>query len=224
MEWFLGTTPGVIRNTTFGRRNLSAGPRINSRTRRSHDSGGRGDGGITISRRPNNRPSSEKAPGPSNAIATAVMIIPNATSLASCKPQEGSGNHEKAIPRKHIPTTSPTYGVRNPIPRAAPQIVSVKPANHLSKEGLDVPERYRTPTAVAASPTATRNSSKPMPGLPPGNVEYNLCSADLLARSQKRTYVEIMQIRGSLEPHIAESFRTTFEVLVCTRLSLPTVR
>jgi hypothetical protein len=142
---------------------------------------------MTISRRPNKRPSREKAPGPSNAIATAVMIIPKATSLASCKPQEGGGNHEKAIPRKHIPTRSPAYGVRNPIARAAPPIVKVKPASHLSNEGLDVPERYKTPTAVAASPTAARNNNKPMPGLPPGNVEYNLCSAYLLARPQKRT-------------------------------------
>jgi hypothetical protein len=190
MEWFLGTTVGVSQNTTFGGESSRLIlDQISSPTRRSHDSGGRAAGGIKISRRPNNRPSREKAPGPSNAIATAVIIIPKAASLASCKPHEGAESHEKAIPRKHAPTKSPAYGVRNPIARAAPQIVNVKPANHLSKEGLDVPERYRIPTAVAASPTAARNSNKPMPGLPPGNVEYNLCRAYLLARPQKRTTI-----------------------------------
>ena len=165
--------------TSFSKQISGLNLRISSRIAGSHDSGGRDEGGITISRRPNSRPSREKAPGPSNAIATVVMIIPKATSLPSCKPQEGAGNHERAIPRKHNPAKSPAYGVRNPIARAAPPIVNAKPTNHFSKEGLDGPERYRTPTAAAARPTATRNSNKPMPGLPPGNVEYNLCSAYL---------------------------------------------
>ncbi len=186
MEWFLGTTLGgdseyhfrLVKASSYKQTcgsNLGISPRIAVR----HDSGGREEGGITISRRPNKRPSRENAPGPSNPIATAVMIIPKATSLVSCKLQEGAGNHEKAIPRKHAPTKTPAYGVRNPIARAAPPMVNVKPANHLSKEGLEVPERYSPPTAVEASPTAARNSNNPMPGLPPGNVEYNLCSAYL---------------------------------------------
>ena len=153
--------------------------RTSSRITGGHDSGGRDEGGITISRRPNSRPSRENAPGPSNAIATAVTIIPKAASLASCKPHEGGGNHEKAIPRKHSPTKSPTYGVRNPIARAAPAVVKVKPITHLSKEVSDEPERYRIPTAAAAKPTARRKTNKPIPGLPPGNVEYSLCSAYL---------------------------------------------
>jgi hypothetical protein len=157
---------------------------------------------MTISRRPNKRPSRENAPGPSSAIATAVIIMPKDTSLASCKPQEGRGNHEKAIPRKHSPTSNPAYGVRNPIASAAPPIVNAKPANHLSKEGFDVPERYITPTVVAARPTVARSNNKPTPGLPPGNVEYNLCSAYLLARPQKRTTLQLTRICGSLKtPH-----------------------
>ncbi len=134
---------------------------------------------MTISRRPNNRPSREKAPGPSKAIATAVIIIPKETSLASCKSHEGGGSNEKAIPRKHSPTKSPAYGVRNPIAKAAPPIVKAKPTTNLPRELSDQPERYRIPTAAAAKPTATRKSNNPMPGLPPGNVEYNLCSAYL---------------------------------------------
>jgi hypothetical protein len=153
--------------------------RISSQIAASHDSGGRDEGGITISRRPNRRPSRENAPGPSSAIATAVMIIPNDTSLASCKPHEGAGSNEKAIPRKHSPTKSPAYGVRKPIAKAVPPVVKAKPTTHLPSELLDEPERYRIPTAVAAKPTATRRSNKPIPGRPPGNVEYNLCSVYL---------------------------------------------
>lgn len=105
------------------------------------DSGGREVGGITISRRPNKRPSREKAPGPSNARATAVIIIPKASSLTSCMFQEDAGNHEKAIPRKHSPTRSPANGVKNPAARAAPPDIKTKPSNHLAEDGLAGPER-----------------------------------------------------------------------------------
>src|SRR5258707_7744932 len=71
-----------------------------------HDSGLRDEGGMTISRRPNRRPSTEKAPGPSNASATAATVIPEATSLTSCKAHQGVGNQESAIPRKQNPASS----------------------------------------------------------------------------------------------------------------------
>jgi hypothetical protein len=176
--------------------------KTSSRIADNQDSGGRDEGGITISRRPNKRPSRENAPGPSNAIATAVTIIPKDTSLASCKPQEGAGSHEKAIPRKHSPTKSPAYGVRNPIAKAAPPAVKIKPITHLSKEVLDGPERYRIPAAVAAKPTAARKSNKPIPGLPPGNVEYNLCSAYLpCAPSEPNDKVRYASMRPVETPH-----------------------
>jgi hypothetical protein len=69
------------------------------------------------------------------------MIIPKATSLSSCKPQAGAGNHESAIPRKHSPTKSPANGVRNPAARAVPLPIKANPNNHLLKEGLDEPDR-----------------------------------------------------------------------------------
>ncbi len=170
MEWFLGTTLGgdseyhfrLVKASSYKqtcRSNLGISRRIAVR----HDSGGREEGGITISRRPNKRPS---------------------------------------IPRKHAPTKTPAYGVRNPIARAAPPMVNVKPANHLSKEGLEVPERYSPPTAVEASPTAARNSNNPMPGLPPGNVEYNLCSAYLpCAPSETRCHSRYENMQPVETPH-----------------------
>ncbi len=69
------------------------------------------------------------------------MIIPKATSLASFTLQEGAGNHEKAIPRKHSPTKSPAIGVRNPVTTAMPLGIKTNPSNHLPEGGLDGPER-----------------------------------------------------------------------------------
>lgn len=112
-----------------------------ARSAQSHDSGGRVEGGITISRRPNKRPSQENAPGPSKANAAAVIIIPNATCLASCKPEEGAGNHERTIPRKHSPTKSAAYGVTNPATRAAPLVINTDPSSQFVEEELDGPER-----------------------------------------------------------------------------------
>ena len=99
------------------------------------------EGGITISRRPNKRPSREKAPGPSNASATAEMIIPNAISLTSCRNQAGAGNHERAIPRKHIPITSPASGVRNPAASDTPPMIRTTPSIDFSEEEPDGPEK-----------------------------------------------------------------------------------
>jgi hypothetical protein len=112
-----------------------------ARPTQSHGSGGRDEGGITISRRPNKRPSSEKAPGPSNASAAAVIIIPNANCLASYKPREGAGNHKRMIPRKHNPTRSAAYGVTNPATRAAPLVINTDPSSQFVEEELGGPER-----------------------------------------------------------------------------------
>src|SRR5216683_1099618 len=110
-----------------------------------HVSGLRDGGGMTISRRPNRRPSREKAPGPSSASATAAIIIP---------------------------------------------------------------------AAAAERPTAARNSSRPTPGLPPGNVEYSLCSANLPGAHKETGQLKVRGYARRLKSHIAESFCTTFEVLV----------
>lgn len=106
-----------------------------------YDSGGREEGGITISRRPNKRPSREYAPGPSNASAIAVMIIPKATIRASCMPQDEAGNDEREMPRKHRPTRSPANGVKNPAARDAPLVIKTRLSSHLLEEGSEGPER-----------------------------------------------------------------------------------
>lgn|GEM_PF-6240537 len=89
-------------------------------------------GGITISRRPNSRPSREKAPGPSKARATAATIIPQAINLTSCKGMDGGEIQANAIPRKHIPITAAATGVSNPAADAAPLRIKTTPSNHFS--------------------------------------------------------------------------------------------
>jgi hypothetical protein len=150
-----------------------------SSTAAPHVSGLRDGGGMTISRRPNSRPSREKAPGPSRASATAAIIIPAANSLTSCKAPEGVANQESAMPRKQNPTSSTAIGVRNPAVSALPLTINTRPSSHFSKDELNGPERQEIPPAAAERPTAARNNSSPRPGLPPGNVEYSLCSANL---------------------------------------------
>lgn len=162
---------------------------------------GRGDaGGIIISRRPNSRPSKENAPGPSKVITVAVIIIPRAISLTSCNPHEGVGNQERAMPKKDNPTKNPPHGVRNPTARAAPLVVKSKPSNHLAQMGPFELDKYSTPTAIAATPTAARSSNSPIPGRPPGNVENSLCSAFLLVprdfkAHNRRAYEPAMRLR-----------------------------
>ena len=229
MEWFFGTTLGVTRYTTFVclRFPLTLQTMYGSlrqagkqhQTARTHASGGRDEGGITISRRPNKRPSSEKAPGPSSAIENPVITIPNATSLVSCKLRVGTGNHERAIPRKHSPTSIAAGGVRNPAAKAAPLVISAKPSTQVPAEGVDAPERQKIPSAPAAMPTAARNSNRPMPGWPPGNVEYSLCSAGLPERALRNAQLSnLRKCAGPQEPHIAASFRTTFREWVSAGL------
>jgi hypothetical protein len=140
------------------------------------------------------------------------MIIPQASGLTSSKLHGGTGNQERAIPRKVTPTSRPENGVRKPMVMAAPLVIRTMPSDHLPKEGLDDPEKYTTPAEMAVIPTAMRNSSSPMPGLPPGKVEKNLCSASLQSHPQDLLRWRILKGSLCLEPHIAASFHTTFAV------------
>jgi hypothetical protein len=84
---------------------------------------------MTISRRPKRRASSDKPPGPSNAIAAAMTIISKDTSLPSNRFPVGGGSHEIALPAMAIPIKTLTAGVRNPITRHAPLMTSSRQEN-----------------------------------------------------------------------------------------------
>lgn len=161
----------------------------------SQGSGERVEGGITISRRPNKRPSIENAPGPSRAIEIHVTINPKPMNLVSCEVQEAGGNQEKAIPKKHRDSNSPASGVRKPINKAAPPMIRAKPRSQRPEKRLGPPERKRIPSALAATATTVRSSKRPTPGLPAGKVENSLCSASLLSRHQKQSSTEDTRTR-----------------------------
>jgi len=55
--------------------------------------------GMMISRRPNNRASSEKAPGPRQMTAAAITVAKAAVSLVSNTSTAGAANQEHMLPR-----------------------------------------------------------------------------------------------------------------------------
>lgn len=141
-------------------------------------------GGITISRRPNKRPSIEKAPGPSKPIPAAVTTTSRTSSGAANIANGGPGNQENAIPNKHIPMPRLAKGVRNPITKATPPMINTEAMTHTTAACSILLERYRAPKVTASPPSATRTRSSPIPGRPPGKVENSLCSGNL-PRAQK---------------------------------------
>lgn len=136
-------------------------------------------GGITISRRPNNCPSNENAPGPNNAIPTAVITKSSATSETPSDASGGAGIHERVIPNVHPPTNTLARGVMKPIIKPAPPSSKITATAHTAAVRSTLPASSSAPTATATPPNAARRSSNPIPGLPLGNVENSLCSGTL---------------------------------------------
>ena len=89
-----------------------------------------------ISRRPNRRASSEKAPGPRRKIALAMVTTKTLASLAASKSGIGMGNHKRAIPTPTIPAMIAATGVTKPMRRAAPIASARMPDADLWNVGL----------------------------------------------------------------------------------------
>ena len=96
----------------------------------SQDFGERTAGGMMTSRRPNRRESSEKAPGPRNPMATAIMTTKTVDSQDSDKIGVIPGNQESAMATLPSPTRRLTMGVNKPIRSKAPIATSSSPAAH----------------------------------------------------------------------------------------------
>lgn len=133
------------------------------------------NGGITISRRPNKCPSRENAPGPSKAIANAMI----ASGTATIKVRGGEGIQENNIPNTHKPTTELTTGVMNPIIKPTPLASIIDAAIHTIGVRPVEDVSCKAASSKAMPPRATRSSSSPMPGPPLGKVENSLCSGIL---------------------------------------------
>ena len=139
-----------------------------------------GDFGMTISRLPKRRESTEKAPGPSNARDIAITTIRPAVipeRLAS-----GNANEAKATVKQDAAAMLLATGVRNPkrrhtpLPKATKLVASAGVATPPSFAKSDIASMINT------SPTAARRISNPAPGPPLGNVENSLCSVHSLRR------------------------------------------
>lgn len=88
-------------------------------------------GGMRISRRPNRRQSNEKAPGPRNPMATAIMITKTGVSHESVKIGVAAGNQENAMATLPRPTRRLAMGVSKPIKSKAPIATSSNPPAHV---------------------------------------------------------------------------------------------
>jgi len=96
-------------------------------SRRSQDFGDRCARGITISRRPNRRASSENAPGPRSTIEIATVTTRRIIGQATSKLDAGGGNKERTIPSPPRLARPPATGVTKPIRMKAPMVTASKP-------------------------------------------------------------------------------------------------
>ena len=96
---------------------------------------------MIISRRPNKRASTDRAPGPSSTIALATVITRIANNFASTRLGAGEGNHENRMPAQPNAAMALAAGVRNPSNSDAPQTIASKPATLVLNVGSAEPVR-----------------------------------------------------------------------------------
>jgi hypothetical protein len=132
-----------------------------------------------ISRRPNRRASTENAPGPSSTIAISIVAARMIGSFASNNVSVQGGRRESPIPIKPSPARVPATGVRKPTSSIAPAAKAPKPTHHAPEVELGS-YTYNPPCTSNDTPSTARNSSRPIPGDPPGNAGNSRCSRCLL--------------------------------------------
>ena len=156
---------------------------------------------MIISRRPNKRRSMESAPGPSKAIAAAMITTRNAGSGALKRFEAGGGTHDRAMPIVASAISTPATGVRNPIKSDTPLAMTIKPASDAA-DPLPGSVRYDPPWTTAVTPTATRSRSKPTPGQPPGKAENNRCRSCLLCAAALQCKRATLSVIVSVEKKV----------------------
>jgi len=116
----------------------------------------------------------------------AVTNINAATKRTPNDARGGAGIQERVMAKTHKATTKLASGVMNPTIKPSPLRSSIAETLHTRTEWWLKPERYKPPRRTAIPPRAARNSSRPIPGRPLGNVENSLCSGTL-PRAQTTT-------------------------------------
>jgi hypothetical protein len=138
---------------------------------------------MTTSRRPNQRASSEYAPGPRRRMAAAIITRKIVAGTPPNRSGINGGSQENARLTLMSSARKLASGVRQPIRSAAPVTRTSRPTAHAPLR-RSLPMRQAPPWTISARPTVARNSSRPTPGPPLGNDENNLCSSHLLGRSR----------------------------------------
>lgn len=131
--------------------------------------------GMLISRRPNKRASTEKAPGPSSAMAIHITNASIRAILELRKAQCGGRSHEIKIVRLFKASNVLAAGVKKPTSKAAPALIKSSETVQASTFKVPPSERYMPPPTIAVRPIIDRIKRSPTPGEPPGNVENRRC-------------------------------------------------
>lgn len=133
---------------------------------------------MIISLRPNSRASSDRAPGPRQIREIAITADKAAVMWASNELTLEPGNHAKTLLTAASAAKTATNRVNSPISSRTPASIpkhTIDTGNRPLDSCLSL--KYVTPCVMRTAPMAARNSIRPAPGHPSGNVE-NIWSSD----------------------------------------------
>jgi hypothetical protein len=121
-----------------------------------------------ISRRPNTRASSEKAPGPRKMIPMSVVTANTTARRESKMTGVDAAQFDRATTTPPKPARAPAIGVRKPTSKKAPAKRAVNPTSQVSAP----PPTLQHDRASSRSVTlkTARNSNRAIPDKPPGNA------------------------------------------------------
>ncbi len=91
---------------------------------------------MIISRRPNMRQSTEKAPGPNKVMAAAMTTTRIAGSGVLKRFEVAGGTQDRAMAIVTNAISTPATGVRNPTKSKAPLAITINPAKDASNDPL----------------------------------------------------------------------------------------
>jgi hypothetical protein len=143
----------------------------------------RGEGGVRgmiISRRPNMRRSTEKAPGPRSATAIAMTAINPIVSGSPIRFVRGGCSDEPPVTKVVTAIMAAAIGVSNPRTSSVPLVAKATPAIQFCHTTPVWSARNSAPWTRPAIPTVALKRSSPRPGGPLGKAENSRCRDRLL--------------------------------------------
>jgi hypothetical protein len=135
--------------------------------------------GITISRRPKRRKSSENRPGPSSVNAIPRMIRIPAEKGACRRAEDGIDGNARARQLVPITIADAEYDVNSPSKTKAPAVASAIPTA-IDAKSAPALKQFK-PSASPTNPSPNLRSTSAIPERPPGKAENSCRSVKLLA-------------------------------------------